>query len=54
MQHPQLVDEEWFASHAQQRLWDLISCRPQSRGKATSENGHGPIRQVDVVPSRRH
>jgi hypothetical protein len=33
---------------------DLVSCRPESRGKATSENGHGPIRQVDVSPSRDH
>jgi hypothetical protein len=54
MQQPQLMNEEWFASYAQQRLWDLVSCRPESRGKSTSENGHWPIGQLDVAPSLRH
>jgi hypothetical protein len=54
MQQAQLVDEEWFASHAQQRLRDLVSCRSETCGKAASEDGHGPIRQVDVSASRRH
>src|SRR4029077_6904018 len=53
-QQPHLVDEEWLTMHAQQRLRNVVGCRSESCRKAASEDGHGPIRQIDVSPSRRH
>ena len=38
------MDEERFARDAQQRLRCFVSRRPESRGKAAREDGHGPIR----------